>query len=82
MDAMFEADEGAVQSFSLRERPEFAPVLEGICVGRSATGGPCARPLDRSRGGRWAVCRRCSLAYRVLPGPGNEPVIYRRDLPR
>ncbi len=79
---MFEADDGAVESFALHSHPEFKPVLEGICVGTLGRGGRCLRPLERSKGGRWAVCRPCALAYRVLPGARNEAVVYRRALPQ
>jgi hypothetical protein len=82
MDATFEAEEWAVRSFALREHPEFAPVIEGVCAAGSGTDDPCLQPLDRSKRGRWAVCRRCALAYRVLPGPGNDSTVYLRDLRR
>jgi hypothetical protein len=82
VDAMFEGDGGAVESFDLRKHPEFKPVLEGFCVGTHERGDRCLRPLERSKAGRWAVCRRCALAYRVLPGNDDEAVVYRRALPR
>jgi hypothetical protein len=79
MDALFEADESSVQSFSLTDHPEFACVLEGICPGPAQP--PCP-PLDRSQGGQWAVCAHCGHAYRVLTSGAEGPVVYRRRLPR